>query len=1746
MQPIRGQSSSGLLVPCGNTRPHQILRVPGSNESVYRYSRQRTSSAGTSRRIFRFGAKVTKRTYYKSKKQCPTCKKRRSKHVILSRYDLWLPWINKEIHLRSLGICRRCRHSFYKLKVDLENLGLSRSQVRKGLLQLATKPRVILWRHTAYRRRKSLEKYEKPIVVKTEVAFLDRQPELHDEDTQTPDSTQGIEEDTKRDEKIKVEISSSSESMSSESCELGHRTKSYSFDKALEKVDCTLSANIVNMNSKRSSVIISAADAFKSQNKNDAMNNNTEEKSMCIKETQFPVIDGGKTRTEAISDLTCDKVGQDIVYRPVRTERNRIKLNLKSSSDKRSHAKSDVHKESDTKYTRVQDSVSHQNKRAKQGDNVATDKTTRIEDNLHKRHLCETTMSIELKIKKIRTSVDERRELDRKMAKSIRYKFRSCFGDCGSVSEDEQEQYILQKRCKRRRKKDSVDSCDSGVYFSEVNTVNNNSIEILRDIQKAVPDSTMHEDVSEDSSLSRIEADAIKNVTSDENVKLNNVENVNNTDKQSPNDKCNVSEAGNNKEVHKNSTFCNNNLVQSTTVLNSIETSSKDKKSNTDLPILDDTDADNVSPCSTPKTCDFNRDADITADVPQSATCGSDLRDLSKLLDMDFNETCQVTSNGNVLSIREKDATNDNQDVCNKDTNEDLQLNFASCNQSLDEQAPSIMNGSPSKDTLCLDVRNGVKTIPVRINLCNLLSDTNEIALSNIKLDSVIEQKDKVSLPNSESNLVEEKATESESSNVVAEEKKETAMSDSKEKSQNTQPKNVPRIKLRVLSSAELGSRWCPTPVNPVISTTSELSSTNTVVTSDTGLTYTTSNQVSSSSIVTQAAPTKILVITTTANAPNLGDNSSTYLKKSNMDPKFSEAIYNGLVHIYHLIVSIRATRVDHSKTLLKEFENLRKILNSEDHINLISAVIDILNKELLVNQPLTLKELLHYIPLFKSLFLHKSQEENSNGYQNTIPTIISNMTTKHTMYNNSQGLQSTTSVQNVLQNVFSSCIAQTPVSTNLKEKASVQPQNNLMQNNVPMNSTATNYGIQQPNFITPLQTQYRHRGPPPPYFVRQHSIPVQQTPLLVNPNETGIRYNQAASAPFLYSYLLGSNAYGNVNAASYCIQQTATQVREQNVRNVPCMSQSKFQSSMHRQTAYMPQEVQPQNMPQMPQNIPVVNPTTQTVPNNFVPSAPKSKKHVPKYTQRNETRQNVQMQAQVPHKVTSKQVPPPLLQQTQSQNKQKSTSQISLESTVKQFGVLRNLSDIQKIILLRQINFYFGCTTWLQQQFTTRQWQIIHSQRSLLLHFQTLLKHFVQNAINNISPNMSQSNMFENNILINTENNIQKEAQINVQRSEEIHCPVSTSNTEAEQCKIGNTNRSNVPCQRNLITLTSKDQFENEQNVTGNLPDKQLPNQPQESETLQNEGIQRNKQTEQTLVQNEQSIVTSNLETQKTLDSNIKQKAEGTTDLSQQNLNNHIKIIYNIPYVIQKEVSVIPNSEELPKNTLQQPNPDLTNEENLSNCVKIIHNVPYTNNTEVPIISNLNAFHKDTVQQSNPHLVTVQISSHNYEVRVIDTNAVDETEDKEIKSVPAQPKECEEVEETKHNVSASSCSKNNTCENFLEVHSPKTLDDTKQFSNENISNSSLEGITVSHIADVRSITLEAFEEMEEISDTHMNNSEGNIIEEEMKVCLTCSKPSRVTCSVCLEANYCSQECLRLHWEEHYQDCKPVENSVYL
>ncbi|KAI4477356.1 hypothetical protein M0804_012742 [Polistes exclamans] len=95
--------------------------------------------------------------------------------------------------------------------------------------------------------------------------------------------------------------------------------------------------------------------------------------------------------------------------------------------------------------------------------------------------------------------------------------------------------------------------------------------------------------------------------------------------------------------------------------------------------------------------------------------------------------------------------------------------------------------------------------------------------------------------------------------------------------------------------------------------------------------------------------------------------------------------------------------------------------------------------------------------------------------------------------------------------------------------------------------------------------------------------------------------------------------------------------------------------------------------------------------------------------------------------------------------------------------------------------------------------------------------------------------------------------------------------------------------------------------------------------------------------------------------------------------------------------------------------------------------------------------------------------------------------------------------------------------------------------------------IPAPHIVDVRTISQNVFNEIEEVSACFSNDTQlstdDNIQQNEIQIkiqlpeniiCLNCPNISTVVCEVCLDAHYCSKECAASYWvEKHYKYCTP-------
>ncbi|KOC63858.1 hypothetical protein WH47_01188, partial [Habropoda laboriosa] len=889
---------------------------------------------------------------------------------------------------------------------------------------------------------------------------------------------------------------------------------------------------------------------------------------------------------------------------------------------------------------------------------------------------------------------------------------------------------------------------------------------------------------------------------------------------------------------------------------------------------------------------------------------------------------------------------------------------------------------------------------------------------------------------------------------------------------EDAQTNKVSQGRLRVLSSAELGSRWCPTPVNAVTSTVSQLPSTNTLTMLQ--------------ALVTETAPTTVPTVTAPASI-----------------------VTAALLEICKIIRKLRIipslSKLDYDKQLFTQFEKLKKIMNTEDYVKLTYGVIYVLNREMLGNSPLSFIELFRYTPLLKSLCFrtmhnHRHRSVNySNGHSNIIPTVVSSqITSNQNTHCNSQASQNMCgiSVQSRLKSLLSAHNTQNQTSTNItykqpqqkvSEEVVLRPQNNCFQSTMSMNSTAANNNnIQQQNYRIRTQETFTTQkisntnSAKQKQMINIHAIqgfPIQNSSLPPM-NQLGGKHISipVTNAPFINQqyapqtvFIPQINAFYKANIPNYPVQKNfnSTQV---NTQNIGVLSINQQYQNLYRQpVCNIAKGIQLQNV-QVP-----VNYIPQPVQTMFAP--PHVPQPVPKNTEQNEripkqVFPQVQGSMKVPEKISYQHTQNTYSCKTKQPvllTRKKENMQVSLESTTKLFDILKYLSDIQKLMLLKQVDFYFNCTTWLAGQFTFQQWEKINMQRSLLLNFQTLLRHIVGKTIKGPLSNKSQTNTFETDILANINIHVPKSVQIIVQENKEISYQLDISKIDKEQCKTMNRNQNFINHEENVNITLTQNQSKKEHEVTDKPQNKEL------------------------------SPINPFLETQTTSDINVHQDEIATklqVSMDTCNMN--------------------------------------TKEQNLDEPEQIVEEKTLT-------VSDLKQSNKDMLHQSNTHSVIVEVSSNTDQVTVVETATVNE-----LKVLNENFKEHEQLQEEKLHVTSVNTSpslKDTTC-GISTIASPKILEKIEHLNDIDMGNSSLEESTVSHIADVRSISLETFEKIAQCNNVPTNITEGNIEEEEIKVCLCCGKLSTVACSICLEAKYCSKECFELHWQDHYKDCTPIENSV--
>ncbi|XP_054006970.1 uncharacterized protein LOC128891504 isoform X1 [Hylaeus anthracinus] len=1696
-----------------------------------------------------------------------------------------------------------------KLRKDLQNFGLSRRQVHQALVQLATKPRVILKRQPTSRRYGP-----RNLSLENTKGIDDEEEDIRNEKAEDLKAFKGEPPDGPQESLV------SSNKYKSGSNTL---TTFHSFDKALQQLNQIYFVKMTtreNSMKKGGCTVVTADTTFKSRGRDCTKDGNLplKKRSMCNQdEVQVTLVDGIRS-PQRTPDLLSDKVGGVINHES--SKRHRMKLDLHFPKRTNNVSKSNTTTFRDTKAEYKNENIH----KTKSNEAITSDAS-------HKR-------------KKISASIDEMKEIDKKKKKHLKDKFRIYFGNFTSVSEDEQEKDILQKRFKKRRKKDSVDSCDSGLCISDGN-VASNCVEVLKDIQRAVPDSTMQDEFNEDTSKKMSIKSEITNkpqVHRDKSIIISN-EIKRSKSQDSTCKTCNMEKTRERTLEEKLiSIFGTSDVVQMTT-----PTDATSKTCNADrdvrLDIIEDTSktvptADvtrsvqtseelevndpvgitridtNTTPCVTPETCNTNCNAElevtksvseiITTDVTRTVPTieGSQANVPVEKTETDTNTTLCVTPktcNANCdaqVDISRDTRKSQGNDLDIRIFNESMQLfSSESCLTASDLKVLTGTVPNYNKDdkdkggtcaVTCAIAGTDVETVSISNDICNASYDITKTVLQEFGPNHATEQMD-------------------------------------------VQSNQIPHPRLRVRSSAELGSRWCPTPVHSIEPTVLNSSYTNTITQSDAA-----SIPLPSATFQKQPIPAQSVPVFVNFTAPSslVYEEAPPSRRTEQTNVECQEAIRKILLTIYTIIQYLRtsnhATNSDYDMLLYKEFEQLKNVVKTDNFKRLVSGVLNGLNKKMIKMPLLTLQELFMYAPSLLPLYVESLDKEsqllknNPNIHLNVTPSAFTKRTLNENSYQNTETLQNpyATLAQTKPQNSIPITTIQTQNSTSLnqtaysninspmhmhhKYKLSTQrpalqqkhhtylgrqnPVMNVhaMQGNLLQQSSHSSINVNQPGkhtFVPVTNTSYLHHQchvpqdayassgnrvygvntSVPNHMIRQNSNPAHAiqhentiptymsqnqniNPVYMNQlqnnqahiiqeqnfnsaqieqqqNIKGIRKNQQQNRQAYPTTVqqqnvnsVHANQQQNINPVHANQQQNINQAQAIQQKNITSTNQH-FQNTIHTQSNFdtlrgiLQSHDRPQLFQNKQQNVPVMNNIPQTV------------EELTKKSQNSGLEQAT---------------PPPCIQNNHfSQAKEKPIPttkrkpvQTSLESTATEFNMLQNFSDIQKIMLFRHVNFYCNsCCTWFEQSYTTsQQWLEIYIERLLLFQFQAVLKRIVDKTLNyhikNLSHDKCKTNTSKNNVLENTNIDVPKEVQIRLQENE---VNGSVCNSEAkQQCNTTDAVQCNTVLREKI-----------------------------ESRISQEENVQKTERDEQTTLQDTE---------------------------------NHTNVIKeDFGSSIQKQSS--------------------------DESAKINENISDTTQNELLPAPMLEARSKDIAQQSNSHLVIVEISPDNDQVRVVDTNVIGEIKDgvieiNESKDTVIKVDETKDgviemneskdtvikVDETKDDVIEMNESKDTvikvseTKDGVIEMNEIKDVDETKDnvikiesmesvkqehnlkeqelcsttglfIATESSDNdikyindidinevATEDSITSCIVVDVRSITLETFEEMGEGSYISATNIEGNIEEEEIKICLFCSKPSTVVCKRCLEAKYCSKECAKLHWQHHYQNCKPIEKSIYL
>ncbi|XP_050578624.1 uncharacterized protein LOC126916653 isoform X5 [Bombus affinis] len=1503
------------------------------------------------------------------KQLCPCCNLNRLEERIIVCLKHSLPYIQRKAPLQALHICRKCRQTLYKLKADLQNLGLSRKQVHQGLIQIATKPRVVLTRQIPYRRYRfknlSKDEREKNIIDNLRTNALNLCPQI--EDIHKSNTTEIIIKEESKYIKKADGVTAHETALISSNRELFipnicYKLKNplatmHSFDETLKQLDESISSKM-EVDEKSTNVKKLENDVVSSKKCD------KDENHHCIREHK------DTQKIQKIPNLISDKVGSNkiLMFNKYRKKHVEPKLKLNSFFAKKASdsIKSDDYKKVDNIKSIKSDiskklhngkklidmkvnSIPDKNTYSKHEDSTLncshnTEEVTKMRENTDKRKLHKLIVS------------DKHKEIIKKKRK-IKDRFRTYFGDCISISEDEQEQNIIEERFRKTRKKDFVDSCKSEVHVAERN----------------ITMTAAHVDIIQ---------------KSNEYTSQGIIANVDVSHK--PNDDISQGTITNLDMIHK----LNKNTSQETIV--NVDTN-YGLNEDTSQKIIVNVDVIHESSEDTFQGIIANVD---TSHKSNEGTSQGTIGNIIQKSDEDTSQRIIV----NVDVIHES----------NEDTSQGIIANVDTSHKSNEGTSQGTIDNIIQKS----DEDRSQGTI---VNV-DTIHESNEVT-SNANNKSTNQIESATNSVEIECNKLQNNTYENKTHDIEIEKKE---LSRNKKFTNFSEKNNIEKSK----HASSVTDMFQITEQSKISVSTAKMKATSEI------------NNTLPSDIPEICIPS----LDTVAISKNFSGS-----ERSNLDTKDFNDLHMRFLKTCQIgsnrnILSIREIDMNGD---VGESSNLKKL--SEIQIN--------------CNQSIT-EEVLNYIEEDKKVQL----SSNTNKTDNVI---------------------STNNISNVKNNENELAVENSRLS--ISEKKDIQS-NKLPQAKLRVLTCAELGARWCPtpvNSVTPTVVQFSHNTETQtaPETIVSTPAPVSETASRTNSvNMKNCHMDPTFSKSLYVIFKKIHSIIRKIRKSSITDGRTQLQDVSQSISpnhnilqlvqqnmNSTHMSQGTQLQGVSRSVApncNIPQPVQ-QNMnsTHMSQGTQLQGVSRSVAPNRNIPQpvqtmvAANISRSVLKNSQYIEQKhQKVIPQKRIPMEVSQNRTSEQVAQSQQLKKstfrrlKKKENLQVSLESTTNLFDILKYISDIQKLILLKQLDYYFGCTTWLQQQFTSEKWQEIHSERSLLLHFQTLLKHLVEKTIKNLLPDNYQTN-----ILKNMEIDVPKVIQITVKGNNGICCQVEASKSNQEQYNAMNIKQNCTNYEENSNITITQNQCEKEHEATDNS-------------------------------QTNSSSIKKNLQSHQTSD----------VDVCQEN-----------------KVERKPNSSRNIYNSK-------TKEQNLDESKKITENIPQVVTEKLSTLSNMKLLNKDTPQQLNSHLVTVEISSKNDQVTVVDTNANSENTSKSI-----EPEEYQEHQHLK-----------GTITDDLTVSSFKSPNNIEYFNNKESHNISLERPPTTYIKDVRSISMEAYLRIGVTNNVPANTMEENIEEEEIKICLYCGKPSTVACIICLEAKYCSKECSQLHWGDHYKDCSPVERSI--